>query len=127
VPGYTANQTLAASQGIFVLSGTAGQWNPWAMPGATAYGSGQVQVNLIPGWNLVYAPDVYRGLNGDDISREIGPGGTNPCGLQEVVAYVSGSYQTYTPTGGPVGTGFHVPTTIGMWIACSKAYVWTPS
>src|SRR5581483_5601332 len=60
VPSYTADQSLTAAQGIFVLSRTAGTW----LPSGDADGS-RPTVTLKPGWNLVAAPYPYAGLNGD--------------------------------------------------------------
>lgn len=122
VPGYSAEQTLGSNQGLFVLSRMDGEW----LPPGTPYTSSQ-QVNLQPGWNMVAVPYVssstpYGGLNGDDIDVAL----ARTCGLQEVATYVNGSYQTYTPGAGPAGTAFHVPSTLGMWIECTKAYAWTP-
>jgi hypothetical protein len=69
----------------------------------------------------------YRGLNGDDLKTALGGTGSSGCGLQEVATDVNGSYQVYTPSGGTTGANFHVPNTLGMWIECTTAFVWTPS
>jgi hypothetical protein len=70
------------------------------------------------GWNLVAAPFPYAGLDGSAINAEAGAG----CGLQEVATYSAGSYQVHAP-----GASYHVPATAGMWMLCTKSYVWTPS
>jgi hypothetical protein len=122
VAGYTADQPLMASQGIFILSNSAGQW---LVPG-TAYTSGQ-PVNLQAGWNLVSAPYPYHGLNGDDIKGEIGQIGSTGCGLKEVAVFSGGSYQIYTPSNGPAGAAFHVSNLLGMFLQCANVFSWTPS
>jgi hypothetical protein len=117
VSGYTADQTLGPSSGIFVLSGKAGPWTP---PG-TAYSSSQ-SVSLQRGWNLVGAPFPSGGLDGSAINAEIGAGApSGGCGLQEVATYSNG-YHVHAPT-----VAYHVAATAGMWILCTKSYAWTPS
>jgi hypothetical protein len=123
IPGYSPDQSIGFAQGFFVLSNRAGEW----LPDGSAYTDSQT-VHLQPGWNLVGVPYVsgssspYAGLNGDDINAAL----ERTCGLQEVAIDVNGRYQVYTPSRGPVGYGFHVPITFGMWIKCTTAYDWTP-
>jgi RHS repeat-associated protein len=114
VPGYSPDQPLTASEGVFVLTTTSGTWSPSGNP----YSSGQ-PADLHPGWNLVAAPYPGTGLNGSDINAQIGP----TCSLQEVVTYTGSGYQTYLP--GQSGS-FHGPATAGMWVLCGKGSSWTP-
>jgi hypothetical protein len=120
VPGYSADQTLAAGQGVFVLSAKAGSWLP---PGSPFTGSNEPQVQLDPGWNLVAAPYPYRGLDGVLIDGELGPAAPSGCGMQEVATYGSGSYAAFLH--GATGS-FHVAAPAGMWVECTQAYAWTP-
>jgi hypothetical protein len=114
VPGYSPNQSLSPSQGIFVQSKVAGTWSP---PGS-AYTTAQ-PIQLQRGWNLAGAPIPVAGLDASTIVSE-----ASACTVQEVAIYSGGAYHTYTPSSG--GT-LHVASTSGMWIECTGQGSWTPS
>jgi hypothetical protein len=113
VPGYSSDQSLQPTQGIFIDSQTAGTWSV----SSPAYTTSQ-SVTLQPGWNLVAAPYPVSGLSSSAILSE-----TAGCGVSEVATYSGGAYQVYTP-GGSSGT---VASTQGMWLLCTTTSSWTPS
>jgi hypothetical protein len=114
VHGYSADQAVAAGQGLFVYSTQRGSWSP----AGTTYGTGQV-VALQPGWNLAAAPFPVVGITASAVNSE-----ASSCGVKEVATYSSGAYSTWVP--GEIGD-LTIPFTSGLWIECAQAGSWTPS
>jgi hypothetical protein len=122
IPGYSSDQNLIPSQGIFVYSTHAGTGS-WAPAGATYVSSQPVQ--LRPGWNLVAAPYPLSGLSAGAIASQIDPAcSTGSCSVKEIATYSGGSYATYTP--GSAATTLTVSATSGVWIEMSAAATWNP-
>jgi hypothetical protein len=114
VPGYSADQPLSSTQGIFVNSARSGIWAP---VGAN-YISGQA-LSLQPGWNLIASPYPPGGLHASVIASE-----STGCSVQEIAIYSGGSYQVWSPSS---GTDFTVPNYGGAWIECASQGSLTPS
>jgi hypothetical protein len=112
VPGYTSNQGIAPSTGVFLLAASCGSWQD----GGARYLVGQ-PAQLERGWNLVAVPYPATGMNASTIATE-----ASDCSVQEIAAYSGGSYQVWTP-GQPDVT---IPATRGLWLLCQNAAVWTP-
>jgi hypothetical protein len=122
VPGYSTNQSLTPSQGIFVYDTRAGTGS-WS-PAGTAYASGQ-SVALRPGWNLVAAPYPLSGMSAASIATQIDSTcSSGPCSVKEIARYFGGAYTTYLPGSG--STPFTVSATSGMWIQMNVAATWNP-
>jgi hypothetical protein len=122
VPGYSSDQSLLPSQGIFVYSSHAGTGS-WS-PSGTAY-SGSQQVLLRSGWNLVAAPYPLAGMSAGTVASEIDSTcSTGACSVKEIAGYSGGAYTTYIPGSG--ATPFTVSATSGMWIEMSAAATWNP-
>jgi hypothetical protein len=113
VPGYSGDQMLSSTQGVFVLSTVAGTWS--VSGGAPSNGS----IALSPGWNLVAAPGRAAGETSVTIAAQVSAG----CNLEEVATYTSTGYSVWTPT---APTSFAVPTTAGVWMECKATGAWSP-
>jgi photosystem II stability/assembly factor-like uncharacterized protein len=114
-PGYSADATLTASQGIFLLSGLTST-RGWSLTGSD-YPSG-VPMILNQGWNLVAAPYPTSGLLAGTIQAEAAA-----CSAQQIVTYSGGAYHPWSPGQAPLT----VPATGGVWIQCAGSGVWMPA
>jgi hypothetical protein len=120
VPGYSPDQLLTSSQGIFVFSTHLGSWHP----GGSTFTTGQT-IALQRGWNLVAAPFPTHGLSASTIASQIETQcGSGNCAVQEIVVQSGGSYETYLAGGR--GSTFTAPATHGVWILMSAPASWTP-
>lgn len=116
VAGYSADEALSPTQGVFVLSTKAGTWR-W--PTGSGFTTAQ-PLSLAGGWNLVAMPYPVYGLTTDTIASEIGSSK-----ISEIAMFANGTYKTWTPTQG-AGSAFLVPAFSGVWIECTTATTWTP-
>jgi hypothetical protein len=114
VPGYSADQTIQPSAGIFVFTMKSGTWTP----SGSLYTAPQ-SVSLQRGWSYVSAPFPIGGLTASTISAEAAG-----CNLQEVARLAGGSYHVWTP-----GTSqdLTIPSGSAMWILCQNPATWQPS
>jgi hypothetical protein len=120
VPGYSSDQTLDSTQGVFVLSQRAGSWHPTG----AAYATGQT-ISLRQGWNLVAAPYPATGLYTAVIASQIQSSCSGACTVREIALQLGGSYSVYLP-GNNGSLDFAAPPTSGMWILLSAPATWTP-
>jgi hypothetical protein len=120
LPGYSQDQALAPTQGVYVLSTVSGTWTP----SGSAY-SGLMRVPLEPGWNLVAFPSEPNGLMTSTIVQDVQGSYTPspaPYGLvREIAVYGGGPYQTYIPG---VSRPLAAQSTRGLWIQSSSEVVW---
>jgi hypothetical protein len=118
IPGYSRDFPIAPSDGVLVLSSTAGTWVPAGQPYSSA-----VTVPIAAGWNLVAAPYPPRGLDAATVANEIdqveGAGGH----VTAVADAAGGVSHVYVPGS---SSSFTVPATSAMWIESTGTAAWVP-
>jgi hypothetical protein len=139
IPGYSGNQTLSLTEGVFVLSSADKQnWTPTG----NVYTSPPT-VHFGVGWNLVAPTWPNPGVMTDAMLNQIEAenhsctvDASNPaCAptVSEIAPYASGSYLEWRPAAAsnghatwPQTMGDSVPFTNGMWVQSTKPLDWIP-
>jgi hypothetical protein len=114
VPGYSADQTIQPSAGIFIYSTKVGTWTP-----SGAFYTAPQSIGLQRGWSYVAAPFPISGLTASEIAAE-----ASSCSVQEVARFAGGSYQVWLPSSSQDLT---IPAGSAMWILCRNPITWQPS